>query len=195
MQPVCKALSDTVLIRQNCRAERRSSERAIAFNEFLVDPDPQWPFTGNDVVPAVGGLSVIFGLMRIINLAHGSFYLIGGYIALTIILATGQLLARASRCASARRMRRCGRAPSAIAARSKQRTRPGAADLRLPADDIRPDDLDLGWAAANLAAAGNVLEGAVHIAGLVFPTYRDRAHSWQACCAAILIWLLYSSAR
>lgn len=35
------------------------------------------------------GLSIIFGLMRIINLAHGSFYLIGGYVALTVIEATG----------------------------------------------------------------------------------------------------------
>ena len=35
------------------------------------------------------GLSIIFGLMRIINLAHGSFYLLGGYVALTVIAATG----------------------------------------------------------------------------------------------------------
>jgi branched-chain amino acid transport system permease protein len=35
------------------------------------------------------GLSVIFGLMRIINLAHGSFYLLGGYVALSVITATG----------------------------------------------------------------------------------------------------------
>jgi branched-chain amino acid transport system permease protein len=35
------------------------------------------------------GLSVIFGLMRIINLAHGSFYLLGGYVGLTVIRATG----------------------------------------------------------------------------------------------------------
>jgi branched-chain amino acid transport system permease protein len=31
------------------------------------------------------GLSLIYGLMRIINLAHGSFYLLGGYIALTVV--------------------------------------------------------------------------------------------------------------
>src|SRR5579871_1668023 len=35
------------------------------------------------------GLSVIFGLMRFINLAHGSFYLLGGYIGLSLIAATG----------------------------------------------------------------------------------------------------------
>jgi len=34
------------------------------------------------------GLSIIFGLMRIINLAHGSFYLLGGYVALSVIAAT-----------------------------------------------------------------------------------------------------------
>jgi branched-chain amino acid transport system permease protein len=35
------------------------------------------------------GLSVIFGLMRIINLAHGSFYLLGGYVGLSTIIHTG----------------------------------------------------------------------------------------------------------
>jgi branched-chain amino acid transport system permease protein len=31
------------------------------------------------------GLSLIFGVMNLVNLAHGSFYLIGSYIALTIV--------------------------------------------------------------------------------------------------------------
>lgn len=35
------------------------------------------------------GLSLIFGLMDVINLAHGSFYLLGGYVGLTIIRQTG----------------------------------------------------------------------------------------------------------
>jgi branched-chain amino acid transport system permease protein len=35
------------------------------------------------------GFTLIFGLMRIVNLAHGAFYLIGGYVALTTITATG----------------------------------------------------------------------------------------------------------
>ena len=34
------------------------------------------------------GLSLIFGLMRIINLAHGSFYLLGAYIGLTVMQRT-----------------------------------------------------------------------------------------------------------
>lgn len=34
------------------------------------------------------GLSVIFGLMNVVNLAHGSFYMLGAYIGLSISLAT-----------------------------------------------------------------------------------------------------------
>jgi branched-chain amino acid transport system permease protein len=35
------------------------------------------------------GLSLIFGVMRIVNLAHGSYFLWGGYIAVSVIAATG----------------------------------------------------------------------------------------------------------
>jgi branched-chain amino acid transport system permease protein len=38
------------------------------------------------------GLSLIFGVMRIVNLAHGSYFLLGGYVALTVIRATGSWL-------------------------------------------------------------------------------------------------------
>ncbi len=39
-----------------------------------------------------GGLTLIFGLMKILNLMHGSFYLLGAYLALTIVRATGNFL-------------------------------------------------------------------------------------------------------
>src|SRR6266516_3766315 len=35
------------------------------------------------------GFQLIFGLMRIVNLAHGSFYLVGGYIGLSVLRASG----------------------------------------------------------------------------------------------------------
>lgn len=35
------------------------------------------------------GFTLIFGLMKIVNLAHGAFYLLGGYTGLTVITATG----------------------------------------------------------------------------------------------------------
>jgi branched-chain amino acid transport system permease protein len=36
-----------------------------------------------------GGLSLIFGMMRIVNMTHGSYYLLGGYVGLTVIWRTG----------------------------------------------------------------------------------------------------------
>lgn len=38
------------------------------------------------------GLSLIFGLMRIVNIAHGSYYLLGAYVALSVVKATGSFL-------------------------------------------------------------------------------------------------------
>ncbi|MDH5535392.1 MAG: branched-chain amino acid ABC transporter permease [Betaproteobacteria bacterium] len=35
------------------------------------------------------GLSLIFGVMRIVNLSHGSYFLLGGYVALSVIWSTG----------------------------------------------------------------------------------------------------------
>ncbi len=35
------------------------------------------------------GLSLIFGMMDVVNLAHGSFFLLGTYVGLTIVRATG----------------------------------------------------------------------------------------------------------
>jgi len=39
-----------------------------------------------------GGLSLIFGMMRIVNMTHGSYYLLGGYFALTVIWRTEQFV-------------------------------------------------------------------------------------------------------
>ena len=39
-----------------------------------------------------GGLSLIFGMMRIVNMTHGSYYLLGGYVGLTVIWKTGSFV-------------------------------------------------------------------------------------------------------
>lgn len=36
------------------------------------------------------GLSLIFGMMDVVNLAHGAFYMLGAYIALQVVRTTGQ---------------------------------------------------------------------------------------------------------
>jgi branched-chain amino acid transport system permease protein len=35
------------------------------------------------------GLSLIFGVMRIVNLAHGSYFMLGGYVGLSVVWRTG----------------------------------------------------------------------------------------------------------
>ena len=36
------------------------------------------------------GLTLIFGLMGVVNFAHGSLYMLGAYLGLTVVNATGQ---------------------------------------------------------------------------------------------------------
>lgn len=38
------------------------------------------------------GLTLVFGIMRVINLAHGSLYMLGAYVAATVTLYTGSFL-------------------------------------------------------------------------------------------------------
>ncbi len=41
---------------------------------------------------AASGLTLVFGILGIINLSHGSFYMLGAYMALTLTGATGDIL-------------------------------------------------------------------------------------------------------
>jgi branched-chain amino acid transport system permease protein len=38
------------------------------------------------------GLTLVFGVMNLINLAHGSFYMVGAYVAATVMLASGSFM-------------------------------------------------------------------------------------------------------
>ena len=76
------------------------------------------------------GLTLVFGVMRIVNIAHGSFYMLGAYVASTIVARSRSLLLGAL-AAVARGGRR--RLPRSVAA---------PAPLRRPA--ARADDADDG---------------------------------------------------
>jgi branched-chain amino acid transport system permease protein len=39
------------------------------------------------------GFTLIFGLLRVVNLAHGAYYLVGGYVGMTVALKTHNFLA------------------------------------------------------------------------------------------------------
>ncbi len=38
------------------------------------------------------GLTLVFGIMQVINLAHGSFYMIGAYVGATVTAVSGSFL-------------------------------------------------------------------------------------------------------
>src|SRR5215510_7354925 len=38
------------------------------------------------------GLTLIFGVMRIVNLSHGAYFLLGGYVAISVMRASGSWL-------------------------------------------------------------------------------------------------------
>ena len=48
------------------------------------------------------GFTLIFGLLRIVNLAHGALYLLGGYIGFTVAVWSRQLRPRRRRRPSSR---------------------------------------------------------------------------------------------
>ena len=96
------------------------------------------------------GLSLIFGVTRIVNFAHGSFYMLGLYAAVSLSQAFagigplgwwgGVLLAALAR----RRARRADRDRAAAPALRRARALPAARDLRPGAGDPRRRALDLG---------------------------------------------------
>ena len=78
------------------------------------------------------GLSLIFGLMNVVSLAHGSFFMLGAYLRAVDLQDHRQLLAGARPGADSRdRARRPDGAPVLAAALSPRPSRSGAADVRL----------------------------------------------------------------
>ena len=57
--------------------------------EFLVNQLFNGVSYGALLFLLAGGLSLIFGMMRIVNMTHGSYYLLGGYVALSVMWRGG----------------------------------------------------------------------------------------------------------
>ena len=85
------------------KAQRADSMRA-ALPHGQDEPDELWLTLAVNSI-ALGGLlfllsagfSLIFGLMRIPNLMHGSFFMLGAYFGVTLLARGIELLARGAR--------------------------------------------------------------------------------------------------
>ncbi len=134
------------------------------------------------------GLSIIFGLMRIINLAHGSFYLLGGYVALSVIAFTGDFwLGLLSAALS------IGIFSAVIHRTLLQRVQHNELaqvlltfGLLLMISDFA---LWLWGGLPRTLPRPDFLEGAVRVGSLTFPVYRV-ALTFAGLAAALLIWLV-----
>jgi branched-chain amino acid transport system permease protein len=135
------------------------------------------------------GLSLIFGVMRVVNLAHGSFYLVGAYVGLEVFRVTGSLAAAAA-----------GAAAIAIALGLLLQR----AFLRRLGGDVLPQvlltmgfllllgDLSLWIWGGNpqIPAAPAGLGGSVAVAGAYFPRYRIFVSLVALLAAGGLWWFL-----
>jgi branched-chain amino acid transport system permease protein len=131
------------------------------------------------------GFTLVFGLMHIVNLAHGAFYLVGGYVGIVTATATGSFLAAIV----------AGAATAAVI---------GLASERLLLRRVRGKELPevlltvgiaLVVADACLAAFGgnprsipvpSVLSKSVQIGDITYPTYRLFVISLAVALGALL---------
>jgi branched-chain amino acid transport system permease protein len=118
------------------------------------------------------GLSLIFGVMHIVNLAHGSYFMLGGYVGLSVVWRTGSFVAALA----------CGALAVALIGIGMERL----FLRRLPATQTLGQVLmTIGFALifqdiALLVWGGDpytitappLLSGSVRLAGLHFPAYR-----------------------
>ncbi len=140
------------------------------------------------------GLSLIFGVMRIVNLAHGSYFMLGGYVGLSVMWRTGSFIAAMA----------CGALVIALVGIGMERL----FLRRLPATQTLGQVLmTIGFALifqdlALLIWGGDpytiptppILSGALRIGGLTLPVYRIFIVAIAVVIAAAL-WLVIEGTR
>jgi branched-subunit amino acid ABC-type transport system permease component len=140
------------------------------------------------------GLSLIFGLMNVINIAHGSFFMIGGYVALALAGATDSYwlalaLAPVPAIAMGVVMERV------FLRRLYKRGHLDQVLLTFGFTYIFVDGVRLLWGAdIHTLAVPGVLEGALEIGSLALPKYRLFIIGFGLTLAALL-WLLLERSR
>ncbi len=105
------------------------------------------------------GLTLVFGILDFVNLAHGSLYMLGAFICASLTLCLGKFPAgRLGRAADHRRCRAGGRTVRGAHALSARSSRPGAGDLRADPGD-RHARAHLIWGPEGMAVPLPALAG------------------------------------
>lgn len=134
------------------------------------------------------GLSFTFGLMNIINLAHGSFYLVGAYVGLTVTQRTGNLLLAIV--AAGVSVGILGVLMQRFLLRRLHREHLAQVLLTIGFVFILGDVSLLLWGGApQIIDKPPPFESSIRVGELVFPSYRLLVIAAGAIMAALLWWL------
>jgi branched-chain amino acid transport system permease protein len=133
------------------------------------------------------GLSLIYGVMKIVNIAHGSYFMLGAYIGLSVILKTKSFI--------------LGALVAAVAIGVIGFIMERGFLRKFPLQALPQMMITLGFALvfrdlALLIWGGNpytlpcpeILKGSTHIFKVIFPTYRLFVFG-MACVVALALWL------
>ena len=130
------------------------------------------------------GLTLVFGIMDLVNLAHGSLYMIGAYFAATFAAWTGSfVLGVVLALARHARRRHGGRGGRDAPALRPRPSRPRARHLRADPVLQRAGAADLGAGRADAAAAVLAQPSVQILPGVYYPLYRlvdHRRRRWRS---------------
>ena len=73
-------------------------DSAVHFFQSFIIQTVTGIVTGMILALVASGLTLIFGIMDVVNFAHGELFMLGAYIGVLVFAATGKLLAGADRC-------------------------------------------------------------------------------------------------
>ncbi len=140
-----------------------------------------------------GGLSLIFGVMRIVNLAHGSYFLLGGYVGLSTIWRTGSFPLALLTGAVAVAL--IGIGMERVFLRRLHRQDLAQVLMTMGFALIFQDLALLVWGGDPYSIpAPRALVGSLRVAGLVFPVYRLFVIG-VAAAIALALWLFLERTR
>jgi branched-chain amino acid transport system permease protein len=141
------------------------------------------------------GFTLVFGVMRVVNMAHGSFYLLGGYIAFETMDATGNFVL--SLLAGAAAVAACGLVVQQLLLRWNQGEELRQALITIALAIILADQMLAHFGASpELMNIPSWLDRgiALHLYGLDYPLFR-LAVLGLAVAIGLLLWLWIAKTR
>jgi branched-chain amino acid transport system permease protein len=139
------------------------------------------------------GFTLIFGLLRIVNLAHGALYLVGGYIGYQVTVITGSFLLAA--CAAMAAIAVIGAILDQGLLRFVRAAELRQVLLTLGVAFVLDDLALVTWGGDSFTVpVPQMLQGAVMVGGVIYPKYRLFV-LFTGICVFILLWLLLNYTR